>query len=185
MTWDGYKPSFDLRLSHGADLPKSIELSILCEGALHYLRVVAPKSDVTPALPHFLYRDVLYFNLNAISLWKLTVAFNACVRYIYGLPYQELLMFWALTEWDIEVIDIWALFTSFYAHLLICSSFKVLVLRLDLEFGYVLDIGLSQCCNKLLSQSIDSGTRFPLNFVEISLEPVLSNYIANSFEWDL
>jgi hypothetical protein len=38
---------------------------------------------VAPAIPFFIYCDCVYFALDSYSLRKLTVAFNACVRYGY------------------------------------------------------------------------------------------------------
>jgi hypothetical protein len=42
-----------------------------------------PPLVVTLVIPFFIYCDCIYFALDSYSLRKLTVAFNACVRYVY------------------------------------------------------------------------------------------------------
>ena len=62
-------------------------------GALVPLRRLAPftpeevrrKIIVAIVLPHFLYCDSVYFNLDSRSSRRLSVALNACARYIYQL----------------------------------------------------------------------------------------------------
>ena len=40
-------------------------------------------------LPHFLNGEVVYYGLDRVSLHRLLVAFNACIRYVYGLGHRD------------------------------------------------------------------------------------------------